>query len=363
MRLQATIFSRATALTQPARTYARLAPLLSAQTLRPRPFHSAAVMSSAAVPAPVSSAAAAAAAAAPVSSSASADFWNPKQYLLYDAFRARPGVDLIDRAISLFKLTHPGRDVSSVRRIVDLGCGTGKLALQLAGVFTHAKVEGVDSSNNMLEKAREAASKSSDSTVKDRVSWRQASFEQFTDAAGLDILFSNAALHWSHQHETLFPHLMHQVAKPGGILAVQIPNNFRAPSHTNMLRALHACGSFSKERIEQIWSNQPNTHIDGASHYYHLLSADSSLLDCWETEYVQNISSDTKYHPVLEWTKSTALAPILDAFPNAEERDRFQQLYSDLLEKDYPYFESKMTPGKREVLFPFKRVFIIAVRK
>ena len=78
-----------------------------------------------------------------------------------------------------------------------------------------------------------------------------------------------------------------------------------------------------------------------------------------QTEYQQLISSPTRYHPVLEWTKSTALAPLLAALPTDSERTRFQELYSLLLEEAYPIFEKN---GKPHTLFPFKRIFLIAVR-
>lgn len=81
----------------------------------------------------------------------------------------------------------------------------------------------------------------------------------------------------------------------------------------------------------------------------------------WQTEYLQPITSSTAYHPVLEWTKSTALAPILAALPTDAERTRFQGIYSAILEQEYPYFEGKEGVG-RQVLFPFKRMFIIATK-
>ena len=59
----------------------------------------------------------------------------------------------------------------------------------------------------------------------------QADVGAWRPARGGDVLYSNATLHWLEEHERLFPALLESVA-PGGWLAVQMPRNFGAPSHT-----------------------------------------------------------------------------------------------------------------------------------
>ena len=49
-------------------------------------------------------------------------------------------------------------------------------------------------------------------------------------SSGADIIYSNAALHWLPDHGRLFPHLARQL-RSGGVLAVQMPRNFGAPTH------------------------------------------------------------------------------------------------------------------------------------
>ena len=41
---------------------------------------------------------------------------------------------------------------------------------------------------------------------------------------------------------------------------------------------------------------------------------------------------------------------------------RFQQIYSRMLEEAYPYFELPSKPGVRLVRFPFRRIFIVALK-
>lgn len=125
-----------------------------------------------------------------------------------------------------------------------------------------------------------------------------------------------------------------------------------------MRRALEEGKFLTPERLEEVWAKQPDVHIDGAAYYYHLLRPHAQHVDVWQVEYQQPIASSTKYHPVLEWTKSTALAPILAALESDADRVQFQDIYSRLLEESYPYFEGK---NGRQVLFPFKRIFMIAL--
>ena len=73
----------------------------------------------------------------------------------------------------------------------------------------------------MLERARVALPE---------VVWQQDDLATWTPAAPVDMLVSNAALHWLDDHATLFPRLLSHL-RPGGMLAVQMPAQFAAPSH------------------------------------------------------------------------------------------------------------------------------------
>ena len=136
--------------------------------------------------------------------------WNPDRYLRFSDERLRPAVDLIAR----IPLSRP-------IQIVDLGCGAGNVTRLLANRWPGAQITGLDSSAEMLERARLALPEAR---------FGQAGVENWTPEEPLDLLFSNAALHWVGDHASLFPRLLDQLA-PGGVLAVQMPGNFEAPSH------------------------------------------------------------------------------------------------------------------------------------
>ena len=139
--------------------------------------------------------------------------WNPTQYLAFADHRLRPVVDLLNRV--------PTQDVELV---VDLGCGAGNATKFLRAAWPKAEIIGVDSSPEMLQRARDEDP---------GVDWVEADIATWQPPRPVSVLFSNAALHWLDGHEALIPKLAGHV-EPGGCLALQMPANFRAPSHTTI---------------------------------------------------------------------------------------------------------------------------------
>lgn len=250
--------------------------------------------------------------------------WNPAQYLKFAGHRLRPALDLLSR----IEDEQPGR-------VVDLGCGAGNVTKALASRWTEAEITGVDTSPEMLEKARGELP---------GVNWIEGSAENWTADAPVDVVYSNAALHWLGGHDTLFPHLVAQLA-PGGTLAVQMPRNFAEPSHVSVEEAARQ-GPW-RSTIEPMLQPAP---VSVPDFYWRLLDPLVTELDIWETQYLQALEGE---NAVAEWTKGTWLKPFLDAL-EGDERDGFEAVYRDLVAKAYP----RGPDGK--TLFPFRRLFIVA---
>jgi trans-aconitate 2-methyltransferase len=137
--------------------------------------------------------------------------WSPSQYEKFKDERSKPFFDLL-------ALVRPKPGM----RAVDLGCGTGELTRALHQRLGAAETLGVDSSASMLAKSAAFAGEG--------LRFAQARVEDFAAEAPLDLIFSNAALHWVEDHPALLARLAGMLA-PGGQLAVQIPNNADHPSH------------------------------------------------------------------------------------------------------------------------------------
>ncbi|MGL4281836.1 MAG: methyltransferase domain-containing protein, partial [Albidovulum sp.] len=137
--------------------------------------------------------------------------WNPETYARFRDLRLRPALDLLARVGDL----PPGA-------VIDLGCGNGAAGPALAERFSpERRIVGIDSSPNMIEAA--GAKHCYDSLF-------EADAAEWVPSEKLALIFSNAALHWLAGHDTLFPRLAGFLA-PGGMLAVQMPRQYGAPSH------------------------------------------------------------------------------------------------------------------------------------
>jgi trans-aconitate 2-methyltransferase len=137
--------------------------------------------------------------------------WNPEQYGRFRDERARPFFDLLD-------LVQPQPGM----RVVDLGCGTGELTLELHRRLSARETIGIDNSPAMLAKSAAFAG--------DGLRFKQKDIGTFASEADFDLVFSNAALQWVPDHEPLFRRLTAALTQSGQ-LAVQMPANNDHPSH------------------------------------------------------------------------------------------------------------------------------------
>src|SRR5947209_13454193 len=69
--------------------------------------------------------------------------WDPERYLTYADERTRPFLDLLARV-----------DDRAPRTVLDLGCGAGNLTALLAERWPEATIAGLDSSEEMIARAR-----------------------------------------------------------------------------------------------------------------------------------------------------------------------------------------------------------------
>ncbi len=145
-------------------------------------------------------------------------------------------------------------------------------------------------------------------------------------ASVADLIYSNAALHWLDDHAALFPRLMGHVA-PGGVLAVQMPRNWAAPSHTCIVEAVRA-GPW-REKLEVLLRPTPS-HAPKV--YYDILAPLTSSLAIWETDYCQILEGE---NPVAEFVKGSQLKRFLDAL-DEPERSAFEKDYRTRILAAYP---------------------------
>jgi trans-aconitate 2-methyltransferase len=253
--------------------------------------------------------------------------WSPGQYLLFEDERSRPARDLL-AAVPL----------TEARRVVDLGCGPGNSTELLARRYPNAELVGIDSSPEMLVAARKRLP---------RARFVEADLADWRPDGAVDLLFANAVFQWVPDHLGVMARLL-AALPPGGVLAVQMPDNLTEPSH-RLMREVAASGPWAEKLAPALALREA---LPPPATYYDRLKPLSERVDLWHTIYNHAMTGP---EAIVEWVKGTGLRPFIAPLDPAE-RDAYLAAYTARLAAEYP----PRIDGR--VLFRFPRFFVVAVR-
>ena len=135
--------------------------------------------------------------------------WSARQYLKFEDERTRPPRDLLAQV----PLQRPNL-------VVDLGCGPGNSTELLAERYPNSQVMGLDSSPDMLRKARERLP---------NCTFVEADIADWKPDPRTDLIFGNAVMQWLPEHPAIMRRMI-EAMPPGGVLAIQMPDNTREPA-------------------------------------------------------------------------------------------------------------------------------------
>ena len=249
--------------------------------------------------------------------------WNPEQYHRFKEERFAPFDDL-------FRLVK----VCEGLRVIDLGCGTGELTERLADNLPQSRVIGIDSSAEMLERARERARPGLD--------FEKARIEDLQ--GNWDLIFSHAALHWVQDHQALVPKLLSHLT-PSGQLVVQMPSNHNHKTHT-LITEIAAEEPFRGALAG--WTRQsPVLEINEYAELLHAHGAEELVV--FEKVYPSLLDDADS---LADWTSGTTLVPYFDRLPE-QLREPFMQTYREKLRAHWP---------ERPVFYTFRRTLFSATR-
>jgi trans-aconitate 2-methyltransferase len=250
--------------------------------------------------------------------------WNPDVYNQFKTERSAPFYDLL----ALLK-TESGLEV------IDLGCGTGELTAKLAEKLPQSNVLGVDSSAEMLGKSVQGGG----STLRFECIPTE---EQLKKEQEWDVVFSNAALQWLPDHESLFPRIISRV-RSGGQLLVQMPD--QPHNATNRLLA-ELAGKSPYTDAYQGWNR--TSHVLTIDRYAEILfECGCKSMQVFEKVYPLILND---IDALVTWVSGTALLPYLERLPEPL-KEPFLNDYRALLHEYFP---------KRPVFYAFKRILMKA---
>jgi trans-aconitate 2-methyltransferase len=251
--------------------------------------------------------------------------WDPERYATFQAERSRPFFDLL-------ALVRPQPGM----RVVDLGCGSGELTRAAHERLQARETLGVDSSAAMLARARPLEGGGLRFEQADIASW---------EGRDLDLVLSNAALHWVPDHPALLARLTRALA-PGGQLAVQVPANHGHVSH----RLAH-----------EIAAEPPfAAALGGYVHRTSVLEPEAYAAALFRLGYAeQDVSLKVYAHPlpsreaVVDWVSGTLLTDYEKRL-DPERYAAFLARYRERL--------AAALPDERPFLYTYRRILFRARR-
>lgn len=254
--------------------------------------------------------------------------WDSNQYMKFGNERTRPSAELAAQ----IKLAAP-------KTVIDLGCGPGNSTENLLNRFPEADILGVDSSDDMLESARE------------KYKGTSLHFEQMNISPDMtvdkcyDVVFSNACLQWIPDHERLIPKVFDMV-NDGGVMAIQLPLSHRLVIY-DIVRELENNEKWKGcfEGVEKIKTLEPEVYFD-------MLSDLTDDFNVWETVYYHRMKT---YDDIIEWYKGTGLRPYFRVLSEDKQAEFCEDILSRLRE------ELPMQKNG-EVIYKFPRLFFTAYK-
>lgn len=253
--------------------------------------------------------------------------WNAQQYLKFEDERTRAARDLLAQV-----------PLQDARRVVDIGCGPGNSTELLVKRWPQATVTGIDTSADMLKLARERLPD---------ITFIEANVSHWMPKQQTDVLFANAVFQWVPDHVRQLKRLLGALP-PGGVLAVQMPDNLAEPSH-ELMRETARLRPFGEQLAKAV---EARDILPAPQVYYDEFKPLCSHLDIWHAVYNHVLDNAAA---VVEWVKGTGLRPFLDPL-ELPERKIFLKEYESRVAAAYP----PMQDGK--VMLRFPRIFIVAIR-
>ena len=200
--------------------------------------------------------------------------------------------------------------------VLDAGCGSGRLTKILSIKVPQGKVIAVDSDLAMIRLAKENLAKFSN------IEFIKMDISQLELAEKVDVVFSNAVLHWILNHKKVFE-CFWQILKPDGRLLIQ------CGGHRNLTKTLSIINKVSRSKeFYNYFCNNKGDDIWRQTWYFAKKEDTERILQEIGFENIQVFLEDkaAKFHNKEEYflfLKTIVLLPYLKYLPNDMLKDKF----------------------------------------
>ncbi|MDA8086227.1 MAG: methyltransferase domain-containing protein [Nitrospiraceae bacterium] len=252
--------------------------------------------------------------------------WDADKYDSVKAPQVDAGRDLIRLA-----------QVKKTDSVLDIGCGTGKLTLELAALASKGSVLGIDPSEEMLRRAMDVSARTAN------ISFIRSGAEEMDFADAFDLAFSNSALQWVKKQRQAAEGT-YRAVRQGGRVAFQMPAKDFCHEFFEYVDLVIRKLGFERffESFESPWCFVSKEEYVG-------LLRDTGFVHV-KVFYKDYRLAFNSIKEVLDWWSSAGLRPYLAMLPEAEQ-ERFKYAFA-------MQFENNRT--SRGIEFGFRRLFALA---
>jgi trans-aconitate methyltransferase len=236
--------------------------------------------------------------------------WDAKLYQEHSSFQYELALMAINRLKARKK-----------ERILDIGCGNAMVTLELAKHVPEGEIIAIEISGDMYGKALENIKESSAGNIK--IINKNAFDIDYRDE--FDAIFSNSAIHWIYDLETMYGKI-NRALKKGGRIMVQTGSNERNPLVDSLDRLLHL--------------DKFKNYLKDFRYPWRLLSADETIKILKGNGFKKIKAEPYNYKMefsnlknLIGFFKSAALIPLLTALPeevHGQMISEFLNLYFDI---------------------------------
>jgi trans-aconitate 2-methyltransferase len=198
--------------------------------------------------------------------------------------------------------------------VLDAGCGSGKITLELARRVPHGTVYAVDAAPSMVAHTQEA--------LGDRAVAMCQDLAQLALPEPVDVIFSNATFHWIPDHDALFAAL-HRNLKAGGRLLAQCGGRGNIDAFRTLADEVAGEAPFAEHFIDWVW---PWNYATAEETAERLQRAGFTDVSTWLEE------RPTELEEPRPFIATVCLMRHLDPLPE-ELRERFVDTVMDRLDR------------------------------
>jgi len=175
--------------------------------------------------------------------------WNAKDYSKSSAEQEKWAQELISKL-----------KLKGTERVLDIGCGDGKVTAAIANHLPNGFVLGIDSSEEMIVFAQKAFA----TEEYPNLSFKVMDAREINLAAEFDIVFSNAAIHWVTEHLSVLEGIKRSL-KPFGKVLLQMGGRGNAADMMSVVDTIIGSDKWNRFFVDlsfKYWFFGPEEYLD-----------------------------------------------------------------------------------------------------